>query len=351
MSIINLQNKIHEVGNSMNSINLEYAEITKYFDERKYRISHIKFYYSRIGFLVSIQYIFKEKNKEDSYISPKNLTYFGPEPYNDNDINVNSDLVEEITLSLEEDEQIYQINGFFDEKKNYISKMLIETNKGNFIQFGIDISSLNIQDKSPFNFKWNFFFNGEIFNGFVIGWNNKFINHLAIIILENKLEEEKNEEKKDEEEELEDVTYKQNEYIENILNPISQSIIFGTFNSNQTVFRDCYINNPINLLEKIRKGKIYLSKLSIFYTSKYINRIKVTYSYFSKEKNDIIQDWICRYFNSSKDIKEVSINLNENEYIKEFSVICNDYIEGLIFKSNNNKILKCICKEGEKVKK
>ena len=124
MSIINLHNKIHEVGNSMNSINLEYAEITKYFDERKYRISHIKFYYSRIGFLVSIQYIFKEKNKEDSYISPKNLTYFGPEPYNDNDINVNSDLVEEITLSLEEDEQIYQINGFFDEKKNYISNVL-----------------------------------------------------------------------------------------------------------------------------------------------------------------------------------------------------------------------------------
>ena len=34
----NFTNKFHEVGNSMNSINLEYAEITKYFDESKYKI-------------------------------------------------------------------------------------------------------------------------------------------------------------------------------------------------------------------------------------------------------------------------------------------------------------------------
>ena len=347
----NFTNKFHEVGNTINSINLEYAEITKYFDESKYKISFIKFFYSRIGFLVSIQYIYSEKNKIDSFLYPKGLTYFGPEPYNDNDINVNSDLVEEITLSLDEDENIYQINGYFDEKKNQISKMLIETNKGNFIQFGIDISSLNIQDKSPFNFKWNFFFNGDLFNGFVIGWNNKSINHLASIIIENKTEEEKNEEKKEEEIELEDVTYKQNNFIENIVNPINQSMIFGKFNSNQTVFRNAYINDPINIFDKIRNKEIFLSKISIFYNSKYIIRIKVNYSYINKEKNDIILDWVCRYYNSSKDIKEMNMSLEFDEYIKEFTVICNDYLEGLIFQNNKNKILKCVCREGEKVKK
>jgi hypothetical protein len=128
-------------------------------------------------------------------------------------------------------------------------------------------------------------------------------------------------------------------------------MIFGKFNSNQTVFRNEYINNPIDIFDKIRNKQIYLSKISIFYTSKYIIRIKVNYSYMNKEQNDIILDWVCRYYNSSKDIKEMNMSLEFDEYIKEFTVICNDYLEGLIFQNNKNKILKCVCREGEKVKK
>ena len=44
MTTINSNQVINEIGDSANSINLEYAEISKYFSLEEYNLSYIKFF-------------------------------------------------------------------------------------------------------------------------------------------------------------------------------------------------------------------------------------------------------------------------------------------------------------------
>ena len=72
---------VKEIGNSINSMNLEYAEITKYFREKNTKIneeeqlvlSKLKFFYMRNSHLIAIQYIYQankhfKSNDKTTYV-------------------------------------------------------------------------------------------------------------------------------------------------------------------------------------------------------------------------------------------------------------------------------------------
>ena len=70
---------VKEIGNSINSMNLEYAEITKYSnghntksdnEEDKIILTKIKFFFMRHSHLISIQYVYQQKKIAILTINP-----------------------------------------------------------------------------------------------------------------------------------------------------------------------------------------------------------------------------------------------------------------------------------------
>ncbi len=357
MTTINSNQVINEIGDSANSINLEYAEISKYFSLEEYNLSYIKFFYLRNNYLISIQYIYTLKSDPDKIFISNEHNYFGPNPFSIEDKSINVDLIDEVILNLDDNEFIYQIKGFYDNKKLLITKLVVITNIGNYIELGINQET---NSDFNFNFKWNFFFNNQLFGGFIIGWNKKNINYLATIIIDkkdmnnnisdnnfNNNEDSNNNNYNEEKNELTDVTYNQSLIKDSLVNPIYQTKLFGKFNDNQTIFKDYYINSTDNLLNKIRDKKTYLNNIEIYYNKEKINRIILKYKSLIKEK-----DFNYNIDYKSKNYKEnentsININLIENEFISEIDLKYSDNIDGITLKSNMGKSIKCSIKSGK----
>ena len=348
---------INEIGDSANSINLEYAEISKYFSLEEYNLSYIKFFYLRNNYLISIQYIYTLKSDSDKILIPNEHNFFGPNPIAIEDKNINVDLIDEVILNLGDNEYIYQIKGFYDNKKLLITKLIVITNIGNYIELGIN---QEINSEFNFNFKWNFYFNNQLFGGFIIGWNKKNINYLATIIIDkkdmnnnitdnnfNNNNENNNNIYNEEKNELTEVTYNQTLIKDSLVNPIYQTKLFGKFNDNQTIFKDYYINSTDNLLNKLREKKTYLNNIEIYYNEEKISRIILKYKSLIKEK-----DYNYNIDYKSKNYKEnentsININLIENEFISEIYLKYSDNIDGITLKSNMGKSIKCSIKSGK----
>ena len=357
MTTINSNQVINEIGDSANSINLEYAEISKYFSLEEYNLSYIKFFYLRNNYLISIQYVYTLKSDSDKIFISNEHNYFGPNPFSIEDKSINVDLIDEVILNLDDNEFIYQIKGFYDNKKLLITKLVVITNIGNYIELGINQET---NSDFNFNFKWNFFFNNQLFGGFIIGWNKKNINYLATIIIDkkdmnnnisdnnfNNNEDSNNNNYNEEKNELTDVTYNQSLIKDSLVNPIYQTKLFGKFNDNQTIFKDYYINSTDNLLNKIRDKKTYLNNIEIYYNKEKINRIILKYKSLIKEK-----DFNYNIDYKSKNYKEnentsININLIENEFISEIDLKYSDNIDGITLKSNMGKSIKCSIKSGK----
>ena len=357
MTTINSNQVINEIGDSANSINLEYAEISKYFSLEEYNLSYIKFFYLRNNYLISIQYIYTLKSDPDKIFISNEHNYFGPNPFSIEDKSINVDLIDEVILNLDDNEFIYQIKGFYDNKKLLITKLVVITNIGNYIELGINQET---NSDFNFNFKWNFFFNNQLFGGFIIGWNKKNINYLATIIIDkkdmnnnisdnnfNNNEDSNNNNYNEEKNELTDVTYNQSLIKDSLVNPIYQTKLFGKFNDNQTIFKDYFINSTDNLLNKIRDKKTYLNNIEIYYNKEKINRIILKYKSLIKEK-----DFNYNIDYKSKNYKEnentsININLIENEFISEIDLKYSDNIDGITLKSNMGKSIKCSIKSGK----
>lgn len=356
MTTINSNQVINEIGDSANSINLEYAEISKYFSLEEYNLSYIKFFYLRNNYLISIQYVYTLKSDSDKIFISNEHNYFGPNPFSIEDKSINVDLIDEVILNLDDNEFIYQIKGFYDNKKLLITKLVVITNIGNYIELGINQET---NSDFNFNFKWNFYFNNQLFGGFIIGWNKKNINYLATIIIDKKdmnnnisdnnfnNNEDNNNNYNEEKNELTDVTYNQSLLKDSLVNPIYQTKLFGKFNDNQTIFKDYYINSTDNLLNKIRDKKTYLNNIEIYYNKEKINRIILKYKSLIKEK-----DFNYNIDYKSKNYKEnentsININLIENEFISEIDLKYSDNIDGITLKSNMGKSIKCSIKSGK----
>jgi hypothetical protein len=356
MTTINSNQVINEIGDSANSINLEYAEISKYFSLEEYNLSYIKFFYLRNNYLISIQYVYTLKSDSDKIFISNEHNYFGPNPFSIEDKSINVDLIDEVILNLDDNEFIYQIKGFYDNKKLLITKLVVITNIGNYIELGINQET---NSDFNFNFKWNFYFNNQLFGGFIIGWNKKNINYLATIIIDKKdmnnnisdnnfnNNEDNNNNYNEEKNELTDVTYNQSLIKDSLVNPIYQTKLFGKFNDNQTIFKDYYINSTDNLLNKIRDKKTYLNNIEIYYNKEKINRIILKYKSLIKEK-----DFNYNIDYKSKNYKEnentsININLIENEFISEIDLKYSDNIDGITLKSNMGKSIKCSIKSGK----
>ena len=356
MTTINSNQVINEIGDSANSINLEYAEISKYFSLEEYNLSYIKFFYLRNNYLISIQYIYTLKSDPDKIFISNEHNYFGPNPFSIEDKSINVDLIDEVILNLDDNEFIYQIKGFYDNKKLLITKLVVITNIGNYIELGINQET---NSDFNFNFKWNFYFNNQLFGGFIIGWNKKNINYLATIIIDKKdmnnnisdnnfnNNEDNNNNYNEEKNELTDVTYNQSLIKDSLVNPIYQTKLFGKFNDNQTIFKDYYINSTDNLLNKIRDKKTYLNNIEIYYNKEKINRIILKYKSLIKEK-----DFNYNIDYKSKNYKEnentsINIKLIENEFISEIDLKYSDNIDGITLKSNMGKSIKCSIKSGK----
>ena len=333
---------VKEIGNSINSMNLEYAEITKYSkghntksdnEEDKIILTKIKFFFMRHSHLISIQYVYQQKknchsNDKSTFIYPPDHEFFGPslkdieELYQEKKM---ESVIDEIILNLSPNEYIYQVKGSFDSAKNKITKMVVKTTKGQFVDFG---------NGDKFDFTWDFYFNQKSFDGFIIGWNKKNINYLASILVDKEIVPEK--------ETLTDVTYTQNSL--KMINPIYQSQLYGIFNSMNTTYNDPYLNNDIfNLL---REGKIYLGEICVYYYNT-INKIDILYSYYEEDYKKIKISYTATNLNQNTN-KQYSITLGPNEFISSFHVGYDHYIEWLRFSTNKRKELYCKLKDAEK---
>lgn len=324
---------LNEIGNSINSTNLLYADIEKFTQINHKDFSHsllpssqlilskIKFYYERNHALVAIQYIFqsidnRERKDVSTFIYP-DQSYFGPQIVNAYNNKKNKNPIDEIMLSLSENESIYLIQGYYYSKTKEIVKMNVYTTKGQFVEFG--------SSEKPNNFKWEYHYNLKEFNGFIIGWNDSHINYLAGI-------EQEIEAVKEPKEELRDVTYEQI----NIVNPFYQSIIYGTATS-ETIFEDFFEKS--DLLTELRNEKLFLSQIIIGYSNS-INMIELEYTeVLDQLKKKKISYKGKKYDNSNK---KLALSLSFDDFISQFTINYNTYVEGITLQSHKGKKLSCL---------
>lgn len=319
---------LNEIGNSMNSTHLEYGDIEKYTKKDSKGtslliLSKIKFYYERENALIAIQYILqsvenRERKDPSTFIYP-DQSYFGPQVTTVVNSKKKTNPIDEIILSLGENESIYLIQGYYYAKTKEIIKMNLYTTKGQFVEFGAS--------EKQNNFKWEYHYNLREFNGFIIGWNDCHINYLAGIEKETEALQEANEINKV----LKDVTYD----LANLVNPCYQSTIYGT-DTNETIFEDYFEKS--DLLNDLRNEKVFLSQITIGYSNT-INMIELEYAEVLdqlKKKRIIYKG---RKYDSSN--KKVALSLSFDDFISQFTINYDTYIEGIILQSLKGKKLSC----------
>ena len=318
-------NKNYETGVLINNIIIEEAAITKYFDPKKYRLSSIIFYYLRKKYLVSIQYIYQDISNPSFYTPPLEKKYFGIDPHNINNNKINIDLINEIVLKLDEDEDIYQIKGYYDYSSKKLITLSIFTTQGQFVEIGVE----NTELKNIFNFKWFFVYNDSYFNGFIVGWTQSEITYLASLVTNNS--------NKKIEKEIKDIT---NEIKPSLIyneNFIEQSKIYGKYIENQTIFYDPYLNDSFDILKNIIENNIRLNKIVISINSNKISKIKLEYI-FNENKKIYEVKYVFKNFEEGSE--EMELELSDDDYINKFYFSHEDMnIDGIGFKSFKQKKL------------
>jgi hypothetical protein len=121
--------------------------------------------------LVAIKFnLFNYNDNTEIQTEPK---VFGPvDSYHSENI------IDEIILTLAQDEEIYLIKGEYNNQR--IEKMSIYTTFGQFLEFGQHVTS----KPGSVPFSWEFHFNLRSFDGFIIGWNDKSLTYLASLVIE-----------------------------------------------------------------------------------------------------------------------------------------------------------------------
>jgi len=191
--------------------------------------------------------------------------------------------IDEITLTLSPDEEIYLIKGHFESGKSTaqgsssnlmnsnfsnsninltlrpkIDKMAIYTTYGQYLEFG--------KVGAEYNFSWEYYFNLRYFDGFIVGWNETNITYLASLIIEKpptSLDEKSVF--------LSDTTYESRLYN---IDPIFLTPRYGKVDSFTTVEDDLL---KYNLYQLAKDGEVYISDISVYY-EKYINSFEVEYT-------------------------------------------------------------------------
>ena len=128
----------------------------------------LKLFYQRDKFLVALQLIFIQKDKMNSdKIDNSYYMYSNPKILGISNFLLGE--VDDIELNFAKDEEISLIKVFYVNEA--ITKMQIETNFGQFIQFG------DIEDWDDV-VVWEFYSNDALFDGFTIGWDQTKINYI-----------------------------------------------------------------------------------------------------------------------------------------------------------------------------
>ena len=114
-------------------------------------MSIIIVFYEREECLIAIQFILYDYHSNNEiFTDPKVL---GPV-----DSYVSENIIDEIVLSLSENEDIYLVQGLYNSKK--ITKMSVYTTHGQYIEFGNN-------REGDIAFSWQYHFNLNLFDGFV----------------------------------------------------------------------------------------------------------------------------------------------------------------------------------------
>jgi len=293
-------------------------------------LHQLRFFYKRGEFLIAIQYIFQlniNYNKNDSktfiYTEPK---IFGPEK------NFNLDEIDEIILILGKNEEIFLIEGCMSENK--ITKMLIQTNSGQFLKFG--------NEGLPTNFSKDFFKEKKLFDGFKIEYDQEKITYLRILFKIMKEQDEIliNHNNIDDNKIPLHISSSLSTYIK----PIYKTEIFGLF-TEKTEFIDQI--HKFNLINDIKNNSVYISKISLFSDSenKKITRFETEYK--NLLTNEIFNAISISSDFNKKENKEIILKINADDFINNFSLsikdkkIVNLYLETmngekLLFGDKNN---------------
>jgi hypothetical protein len=241
-------------------------------------------YYERDECLLAIQFILKDyKASEEKGVDV--LIYTDPKIMGPIDTYTAKKHIDDITLTLAPDEEIYLIKGHFDSGKtesgklstqmmnsshnhltsnnnsnlkSRIVRMTIYTTYGQYVEFGK--SSLD------FNFSWEYYFNLRYFDGFIVGWNESNINYLASLIIEKPPSTQD-----DANPYLSDTTYESRLYN---IDPIFLTARYGRVDAYTTLEDNL---QKFNLLQLAKDGEVYISDISVYY-DKFINAIEIEYT-------------------------------------------------------------------------
>jgi len=267
----------NEIGSSISANQLVYSSIDKIIKENdknnkaiklyqiKCKIYFILVFYEREEALVAIQFILKNFKLSDE----KNmdvLIYMEPKILGPIDTYIAKKTIDEITLNIGQDEEIYLIKGYFESIKKYsknlnsmnrITKLCVYTTNGQFVEIG--------KPNQECNFAWEYYFNLKFFDGFIIGWDETSINYLAALTVEKPIPlDEKN------------IVLSTSAFDNRLINidPIYLSPRYGRFDS-FTTFEDDLIKK--NIFQQVKDGDIYISEVTIYY-DKSINDIETEYT-------------------------------------------------------------------------
>ena len=281
----------------------------------------LKLFYQRDKYLVALQMIFIEKEKMNSdKIDNSNYMFSNPKILGISNFLLGE--VDDIELNFAKDEEISLIKIF--SVNDAITKMQIETNFGQFIQFG------DIEDWDDV-VEWEFFSNDNLFDGFTIGWDQNKINYI---------EKEDYREQKDDEEEpnkeekivLRDVT---NDINVINANPLYISEIYGK-DTKEIDYDDDL--EKFGIFKEIKTGEVYLNEISIYYDGKNINRIDTEYTNNVTGLKRRNKHTSTSY---NENNRKMCLLITKNDFVKEFNVIVSSKgsIKGLRFETNEKKEL------------
>jgi len=268
-------------------------------------------FYERDNYLIAIQFVFTDqKTLTESFTDPK---IFGP-------VNTyyTTNVIDEITLNFQEEEEIYLINGYYENDKIY--NMGIYTTLGQFVEFG----RTNLKP----NFSWEFYYNLRNFDGFIVGWTNQNINYLGSLSVEKT-----NIKNADENIILTDTTYDSKCYL---VEPIYLSTIYGKISPNTSIEDEIM---KLNIMNEIKLGTIYLSSVLIYY-DKYINCFEVEYT--KKENGEKLKYTHVGIETKKNKDKKASIVLEKDDFINFMRLTYGTTINSILLKTFKGKSLSCM---------
>ena len=181
--------KVNESVNGMENIgNLEKSEVMKYCsitEESKKWVSNnlelykMIFHYQKKTFLVAMEIILLEKEHfpklPNTPVHESKHHYFESKILGANPFNFMN--IEKLELYFDIGESIYLIEGEY--MNDAITLLNIRSTYGQYITLGTP-------NKRASTFRWKFYKNYGLFDGFIIGWDEKKINYLLPIVIQKR---------------------------------------------------------------------------------------------------------------------------------------------------------------------